>query len=346
MTITSNTCLSSLIGFAANGQVLYCSEELLKLFQTEKKLLGSAHDLLKDHPQLLGLLSSLESVVSKAIEVKIDQFHFLVEAKISSDLMPGAKWIMSFSNITFIRERELKLLKEKTHLYESNKELERFAYVTSHDLNEPLRMVSNFAHLLDEEYKNKLDEEAQTYINFIIDGSKKIQYLINDLLNYNRACRAEVKIQEIQGEDIVLLQGYYLQELIEQKHAELSISSSNTLCADPKLLGQIFYHLIKNGLLYNDDTQPKVNISFTENKHNHLISVRDNGVGIPKEYSDQVFNILKRVNTRPDLTGSGIGLAICKRLITLHDGKIWFENNESQGTTFFFTIKKDLKLKK
>ncbi len=342
MTTASNISLSGLIGITPTGQIVYCSKELLKVFHTPHHALNTVDVFFKNHPFLLELSQSLDENTNTPIELAIGELTFLVEVRKDSDLIKSATWILFFTDITNIVKREKKLLHEKQLLLDSNVELERFSYVASHDLNEPLRIVSNFANLLREEYASKLDEEADTYINFIIDGSNKVQYLVNDLLTYNRACRAEIKPEWIQGEDIILLQAYYLKSIIEEKKAAITIQSDAKIYADSDLLGQVFYQLIKNAIQYNHHETPLVNIAFKERNQDFIISVSDNGIGIAEAHHGEIFKILKRINTRPDLSGSGIGLAVCKKLIKLHGGTIWLDSNENNGTIFYFTISKNI----
>ncbi len=340
MTSTEKSYSSDILGFGLDGKIQYSSHELLTRFRKH----GTAEnvfDLFGEYPVLS--TAAKDAIEGKAAqcEIKLNDRYFLVEMRRDFPLIKNYDIVALFSDITSIKKKEAALKAKITQLSESNKELEQFAYVTSHDLNEPLRMVSNFAQLLESEYKDKLDEEAKTYFQFVIDGSQRVQYLINDLLMYNRACRAEIKAQKLIGEDIVFLQAYKLREIMEKQNVKLEIESAGKMFGDPKHIGLVFYHLIKNAIQYNNSKPPTIHISIVNRKKHDKIEIRDNGLGIPNEHESTVFEILKRVNTRPDLDGSGVGLAICKKLINLHGGKIWFESELGKGTTFHFTLPKN-----
>jgi len=327
------------VGFDLEGHILYASKNILEILQVQDSDLGNIHDLFSRHSILLD--AAVDAVQGKAesYEFSILGKYYLIEMLTHSPLVQDADVVAVFTDITFVKEREDAYTLKLNQQQDLIKELEQFAYVTSHDLSEPLRMVGNFAHLLDNEYAEKLDDDARTYLKFIVNGSQQVQYLVNDLLSYNRACRADLKPQLIQLEDVILLQAYKLRDSIDTKDATVNIESSEGVFADPQWLGEVFHHLLKNAIIHNERT-PSIEINVDAVDTQTIITVKDNGIGLDAKHQDAVFQLLKKVDSRPDINGSGIGLAVCKKIISLHGGRIWYESKPKEGTTFSFTLPK------
>ncbi len=339
-----NRSSSGIIGFNLDNKIVSISNGILSSFQTDSIAnIGDISELFSQYPILLNAISNAKKGLLSQVEINLDNKSFLVEITKGNTLLQEADLAAVFSDISNFSEKVQSMIKENNKLTEINSELEQFAYVTSHDLTEPLRMISNFSQLLNSEYRDKLDEKALAYFKYITEGSQRVQFLINDLLLYNRASRAKVNLQETNCEDIVLLQVYKLKNLIKEKNAVINVESSGNIYGDPKLLGQIFYQLIKNGINYNENETPEININFHNKGDEYKIEIKDNGIGINKEHKEMVFEILKRVNIRPGLGGSGIGLSLCKKLVQLHGGKIWFDSELEKGTTFYIILPKNLK---
>jgi PAS domain S-box-containing protein len=222
----------------------------------------------------------------------------------------------------------------------SNKELEQFAYVASHDLQEPLRMVTSFTQLLERRYKNKLDREADDYIGFIVEGSKRMKYLIDDLLEFSRlntqVREFESVLLEIALEDVLR----NLTASIAENNAQITHDPLPAIMGDPSQINQLLQNLITNAIKFHGDESPKIHISAVESGDEWIIGVSDEGIGIDPEHQEQIFRIFKRLHTREEYEGTGIGLAICKRIVDRHNGKIWVESELGKGSTFYFTIPK------
>jgi PAS domain S-box-containing protein len=220
----------------------------------------------------------------------------------------------------------------------SNKELEQFAYVASHDLQEPLRMVTSFTQLLERQYKNKLDKEADEYIGFIIEGSKRMKYLIDDLLEFSRlntqAREFESVLLEITFEDVLR----NLTASITENNAQITHDPLPAIRGDQSQINQLLQNLITNAIKFHGDEPPKIHISAEESNGEWIIAVSDEGIGIDPEHQEQIFRIFKRLHAREEYEGTGIGLAICKRIVERHNGKIWVESELGIGSTFYFTI--------
>jgi PAS domain S-box-containing protein len=235
---------------------------------------------------------------------------------------------------------EQSLFKLNEDLLRSNKELEQFAYVASHDLQEPLRMVSSFTQLLSKRYKDKLDEEANEFIQFAVDGAFRMQGLINDLLEYSRIETKGKKLSAVYIHDVLGQTIINLSLKIKEKNALVTCDELPTVMADGGQMIQLFQNLIGNALKFCKTT-PMVHISAKEEKDHYLFSVRDNGIGIEPQYFDKIFQIFQRLHQKDEYSGTGIGLAICRRIAERHGGKIWVESEPGEGTTFKFTIRKN-----
>ena len=243
---------------------------------------------------------------------------------------------------------EMKIGAEKVlfHLNEellrSNRELEQFAYVASHDLQEPLRMVSSFTQLLAQRYKDKLDSDAQGFIQFAVEGAARMQVMINDLLDYSRIGTRGKEFSKVDIHDVLGRVVSNLQLRIQEKNALITNDEVPTVVADEGQMIQLFQNLILNALKFCK-TSPRIHISAKEEKEHYLFSVKDNGIGIEAQYFEKIFQIFQRLHLKDQYGGTGIGLPICKRIIDRHGGKIWVESRPGKGSVFYFTILKNNK---
>jgi signal transduction histidine kinase len=237
-----------------------------------------------------------------------------------------------------IQEKELRDENRRTQeeLARSNRDLEQFAYVASHDLQEPLRMVATYTQLLAERYKGKLDENADKYIHYAVDGALRMQMLVKDLLAFSRVGR---KQEARRDTDCSLLVGNVIANLhavIQETGARISYQTLPVLVADQSELLQLFQNLIGNAIKFRRGT-PEIRITAKKEKKEWLFSVEDNGIGIAPQHVEDVFEIFKRLHTREEYPGSGIGLAICKKIVEHNQGRIWVESQPGQGSKFRFT---------
>jgi PAS domain S-box-containing protein len=223
----------------------------------------------------------------------------------------------------------------------SNAELERFAYIASHDLQEPLRMVSSFLQLLQKKYKGQLDEKADQYIHYAVDGAERMKALIMDLLEYSRAGSAKETFGRVETETILKEVGDIFREKIAVAHARVEVGPLPVVWGDKVQLLQLFQNLLSNALKYQAaDRAPVIYIRAKEEPGCWLFSVEDNGIGIDPQFFDKIFIIFQRLHNKADYSGTGIGLAICKKIVERHGGKIWVESSSDQGSIFYFTIGK------
>jgi PAS domain S-box-containing protein len=243
-------------------------------------------------------------------------------------------------DMTETKEAQERVKHYADELLRSNRDLEHFAYIASHDLKEPLHLVSNFTDLLRKRYETKLDEKGRQYIEHIIESTKKMQGLINDLLSYSKVGR-ENKFQDIDLNDICVEAKKNLALLIEETGAHIKCEPLPHLIGDPSLLIQLFQNLISNAIKFRKPKQkPEVQIFSKEEGKNWFLYIKDNGIGIKPEYFTQIFEIFGRLHGEKEYPGSGIGLALCKKIVEFHEGKIWVESELNEGSTFFMMFPK------
>jgi PAS domain S-box-containing protein len=236
-----------------------------------------------------------------------------------------------------LADEKLKMTMED--LERSNKELEQFASVASHDLQEPLRMVSSFTQMLERRYKDKLDADANDFIGFAVDGANRMQVLINDLLAYSRIGTRGKPFESVDMNEVLGQAIANLSVTILEHHAMITNDELPTIRADATQMLQLFQNLIGNSIKFKGNNTPLIHITSTERPSEWVFSVKDNGIGIAPEYHERIFVIFRRLHTM-EYPGTGIGLAICKKIVERHLGKIWVESELGKGSTFYFTIPK------
>jgi len=241
-------------------------------------------------------------------------------------------------NITKRKESEQQMLQLTEDLKRSNEELEQFAYVASHDLQEPLRAVTSYTQLLAQRYQGNLDAKADKYIHYIVDGATRMQQLINDLLVYSRLGTRGKEFEPADCNAAVNQSLSNLQIAIAETKAVITCDRMPTVMADEFQLVQLFQNLVANGIKFCREDIPLIHITACRQDSEWVFSVRDRGIGIDPEYADRIFIIFGRLHSRREYSGTGIGLAMCKRIVERHGGRIWVESQEGKGATFYFTI--------
>lgn len=223
-------------------------------------------------------------------------------------------------------------------LNNSNHELEQFAYVASHDLKEPLRMITNYMQLLNKHYKGQLDERADTYISFAVDGAMRMNDLINDLLIYSRVSSNVKEFKAVDFNEVIIDVLKDLHLVIEENNAEIFYCSMPTVMANEIQIKQLFQNLIQNAVKFRNGNNSKIEITAEKKEREWLFRVSDNGIGIDSQFFERIFVIFQRLNERDKYPGTGIGLAICKKIVDCHGGRIWVESEPGRGSSFFFTL--------
>jgi light-regulated signal transduction histidine kinase (bacteriophytochrome) len=223
-------------------------------------------------------------------------------------------------------------------LERSNMDLQQFAYAASHDLSEPLRMVSSYVQLLAKRYGDKLDSDAEEFIGFALDGVVRMQALIDGLLMYSRAGTSDYATDPVDCNEIADATLLMLKTAIEERNAEVTVDPLPTVTGDANQLAQLLQNLIGNATKFVADGPPRVHVSAEREGQEWHFRVSDNGIGIDPAHLDRIFNVFQRLHGRGEYPGSGIGLAICKRIVERHGGRIWVESEPGQGSTFNFTI--------
>ena len=251
----------------------------------------------------------------------------------------GPLVIATVRDATERKRAQEQLALRSADLERSNRDLEQFAYVASHDLQEPLRMVSSYTQLLGERYGDRLDADARDFIGFAVDGAKRMQILINDLLTYSRVGNRAMSLVPTDCHDVLGRSVVNLRSAIDESCAIVTNDELPVVTADGAQLVQVFQNLIGNGIKFRrEGVPPRIHVSARQDGDEWVFSVADNGIGIPAELQPRLFVIFQRLHTRETYPGTGIGLAICKRIVERHGGRIWIDSEPGRGTTFLFTI--------
>lgn len=264
-----------------------------------------------------------------------DGSTFPLDLSVSEVTVQGRKLYTGITRDITVRKQA------EDEIMRSNEELERFAYIASHDLQEPLRMVANFTTLLNDEYREKFDEQAGQYMNFITGAAKRMQALVSDLLEYSRVGYEDAGATEIDAQALAELAVENLSEIINDTDAKVSINQLPIVHANPVRFSRLLQNLIGNGIKYRTkDRTPKIEVNVREQDNEWVFCVSDNGIGIKEEYLEQIFVIFKRLHGKDEYSGTGIGLAVCQKIVQNFNGKIWAESKYGHGTEFYFTIPK------
>lgn len=276
---------------------------------------------------IFGLLSWVYRVTSKGIEDEKKRVKELNEFNVG------------LQNEIEQRIKTEKALKETTiKLTSSNTDLQQFAYVASHDLQEPLRAVSGFLTLITSKHKGQLDPETEGWINHAVEGSQRMRSLINDLLVYARVESRGKVLTDIDFNAALKLAKKDLAVVLEETEAEIIAGDLPHVMGDVGQLGQLLQNLIGNAIKFRGSDKPLVNIGAERKDNDWIFSIKDNGIGFDQEHAERIFVIFQRLQGRDEYKGTGIGLALCKKIVERHGGRIWAESSKGSGSTFFFTI--------
>lgn len=326
--VIANTQTESIFGFPLteliNKPVETLLPNILKADDRTKYLRYTSSHSIGSRKQISGL--------------RKDGTAFPVEISLSPlETSEGSLIIAAVRDITSRKKDEEKLTQMLADLERSNKELEHFAYIASHDLQEPLRMVSSYTQLLEKRYKDKLDNDAKEFISFAVDGAMRMQQLITDLLTFSRVA---TKGKQFSPTDCNIIVEHALTNLriaIFEKNAKITVDKLPIVNADDTQLLQLFQNLISNAIKFQEN-EPIIHISSYQQNNEWVFCIKDNGIGIAPEFQEKIFLIFNRLHTRSEHPGTGVGLALCKKIVEKHGGRIWVESELGKGAKFCFTL--------
>jgi len=330
------------------GKIIYTNEKFCAISQyTHKELIGQNHRILNSsfHPRefFQDLWTTIKRRYIWKGEIKNlakDGSFYWLDTTIVPFIDAAGKpyqYVAIHTEITQRKQLEQLMEQQIEEFTRSNAELAQFAYVATHDLQEPLRAVTSCVQLLGKYYQGKLDARADEYIAHAIDGAKRMHVLINDLLTYSQinATHSQVPVDCSALLNNLLIS---LKPAITESSAVITHELLPTVTGIPSQLTQLLQNLISNALKFHGKDAPKIHISAERTAGAWLFSITDNGIGIEQQYYERIFRVFQRLHTRKEFPGTGIGLAICKKVVEQHGGRIWAESRPEQGTTFFFTI--------
>jgi PAS domain S-box-containing protein len=337
-----------ILTYKVTGECVFANEIVARIVGTTVEKLTAQNFRTLDSWKKSGLFQLAERAIASA-EPEIADIHhtstfgkdkWLTASAVTFRSKAETRLLLTLSDITERKQAEEELQRTLDELKHSNAELEEFAYVASHDLQEPLRGIAGLTQLLQRRYQGQLDSRADEYIDHIVDGTQRMQTLINDLLAYSRVGRRGEAIQSTEAETALKAALKNLNAAILEDGAAITSDRLPKVKADPTQLTQLFQNLIGNAIKFRSEQPPQIHIHAVEAGDCWQFSVRDNGIGIAPEYHERIFQVFQRLHTRRAYNGTGIGLAICKKIIERHGGKIWVESGEGQGSTFYFTLPK------
>ena len=344
-------CPSGIVMVNSMGSISLVNAELERQFGYERtELIGSNIEMLLPL-QVRGLHRQHRQVFSaspamRAMGVGRDLFarrrdgsEFPVEIGLTPiDTGDDHSVLATVVDITSRKQAERAIDLQNAQLRRSNAELEQFAYIASHDLQEPLRMVANFTDLLQERYRDRLDEKGHRYIAYAVDGAKRMQVLVRDLLAYSRVGAEEKAFKPVNSAELAAAIVERLSSAIKDCGARVELRELPLVMSDEVELGQVFQNLLSNALKFRSERVPDIVIDAVRQEQFFRFSVSDNGIGIDPRFSQRIFQMFQRLHERGKYDGSGIGLAIVKKIVARHGGEIWFESTPGAGTTFYFTL--------
>jgi PAS domain S-box-containing protein len=332
-----------------NWIVTYWNKEAERmLYQPRESIVGK--NIWETYSETIPLkfYSEAHRSMQDQVAVKFEEFFSPLNLWIEASVYPTAHRLsIFFRDITVRREHEIaisdlneQLNKRAEELIASNAELEQFAYVASHDLQEPLRMVSSFLQLLEKKYKSQLDETATLYINYAVDGAERMKRLILDLLEYSRVGTNTDELVETDFNEVLQQVVETFTTKIAANDAQIKTHPLPVAKASKMQMTQLLQNLVSNSFKYNTSPMPQIEIGCDDNGDTWQFFVKDNGIGIDKKFFDKIFVIFQRLHNKSRFSGTGIGLAICKKIVERHGGSIWVQSMPGEGATFFFTIAK------
>ena len=327
----SSPSITRLLGYGPEEMVGHKPYEIVH--PDDKHLIRSVVLSEKNHP-------SIQHPIQYRIRHKNGTYLWIETVFVPMDSPDGETNVVlsQTRDIRRSKQYQLELEERSRELERSNADLETFAYVSSHDMQEPLRMIANYMQLLKRKYGDKLDTEANDYIEFANTGAVNLSRLIKDLLSYSRITRTELKQDPINMNALCEEVRRIIQLELDEKHASFTVESLCETVADKNLLTLVIQNLVLNGIKYNQSANPTVSISCTKTGEKTIYCIADNGIGIEPKHQQRIFEPFHRLHTRSEYPGTGLGLSICKKIVERHGGKLWLESEPGKGSRFYFTL--------
>ncbi len=324
-----NEHFCQMFGTSADDLLGKSEEEMIPLFATTKSGITNRRAIDRDEPE-----ERIEQLTIGGQE----QFVKVIRTAVK-DAQGRVVGIQSLLlDVTELKRAQGVLERHAHNLERSNLDLQQFAYVASHDLQEPLRAVSSYCQLMEKHYSAQLDERAIRWLQFVVNGAQRMQTLVRDLLTYARIDNKAESWITVDSYAVCRLAIDNLSQAIAESGARITVGKLPIVWADGTQLEALFQNLIGNAVKFRSERSPRVTIAAKQFESDWLFSVRDNGIGIKPEFQDRIFEIFKRLQSQEQFPGTGIGLAICKRIVERYGGKIWVESQFGQGSTFYFTL--------
>jgi signal transduction histidine kinase len=284
----------------------------------------------------------IETDQSAAFEYYDTTYHKGNHFKVIIAPFKANEYLLIIRDITNLKEAQQQLEVKAKNLAQSNKELEEFAYIVSHDMKQPIRTIISYLSLLKKKHIDLLPADAQEFVNFSIEGANKMSDLIRDILQYSKLEQEISMSPNVSLDDMVKKVLGGLKDTIDKNAATVNVDPLPVISCNQTMVTELFQNLIENGIKYNLSEKKVVNVKVKDNGPTWLFSIADNGIGFEQQYAEQIFKIFKRLHTDDEFQGTGIGLSICAKVVEKHGGKIWAESEKGKGSTFYFTFPKQV----
>lgn len=307
---------------------LFEGEDCIALCHYDRELIPSdvLTDVIRTHPHIV------------YEETVCHNFYYTPPAEFFEPDEPGRDVERMLNTLVDRSQARAELNETVAELAESNERLRRFAYVASHDLQEPLRMVSSYLQLLESQHGDDLDEQAAEYIDFAVDGADRMREMVEGLLAYSRIDIDDSSTEPVAATDVIDDVLTDLQVRIEETDAAIDVGDLPTVEGDAQQLEQLFSNLVSNAIKYAGEDTPSVSVTADRQGDRCVFAVADDGIGIDPDYADQIFQLFNRLHSNDEFEGTGIGLALCRKIVDTHGGDIWVDSVPGEGTTFYFTL--------
>ena len=346
------TAANLILSVNKDGVVVDCNNRIMQVLgYSKEEFIGISYEKYVHEDYRDETMGCLKYIIEKGVVNNFDSKLIrkngdVIDVIINSSGLKNinGEFIYTICIVSDVTEerRTLETLKKSTEkLQKSNEELEEFAYIASHDLQEPLRVVSSYCQLLQEDYYDKIDDEGKKYINYTIESVYRMKLLIKELLDFSRVGRDEKDFEKIDLDDLLKEVIFEFHQSIEDTAAKILYPSLPIIYGERFRIKQLFHNLISNSLKFRSEKQPIIEIGCFELLNAWEFSVRDNGIGIDKKYFSKIFKVFQRLYTKEQYPGTGIGLAMCKKIVESHGGRMWLDSNKDSGAVFFFTLPKE-----